>query len=149
MKPITHNGMVRTINHSVKFNDLTLTKSGLILKYKKKNKLEIPFAEVERIYIKKHKLNPLIELLCISAPFLLILMIIQYSPFDIVIIAALFTILPVFISVINYKWYRLYVRLKDGTFFSKRVPRHMKTESISILEKAQIEIFHYNINASV
>jgi hypothetical protein len=73
-------------------------------------------------------------------------MTIQYTPYDLIIIASFFTIPPVFISVLNFKWYRLCVRLIDGTIYSKSVSLHNKTETISILEKLRTEYLNYKFH---
>lgn len=134
---------VNKINHSSKFDNMTFSENGLVLKYKNKPQREISFEDVDQIYIKKYKLHPVMKLIGIVSPFLLIYLTLQYFPFDLVIIAGLFTIVPVFMSIINYKWYRLCIRLKDGTTCRKKVPLHLKTENISVLNKVRTEYLYY------
>lgn len=132
-----------------KFDSLILVENGLILKYGKKRKKEISFSELDKIYIKSHKLNPIIEFVFILLPFLFVLLSVEYIPFDFIIFLALFTIAPVFMKVKKYKWYQLNVLMKDGTFFKKKLSSHMKTQNVSILEKVQKECLHFNFNANL
>ena len=53
--------MNRTLTANTKFDSLTFSKNGLFLKYRNKPEIEIPFADLDQIYIKKHKLNPFME----------------------------------------------------------------------------------------
>jgi hypothetical protein len=138
--------LIKTTIRSNKFDSLTLVENGLLLKNGKKGEKEIPFSELDKIYIKKYKLYPVFELLYISLPFILIYIAIQYCPYDLVVLACLFTVFPVFITVTNYQWYKLKVRLNDGTYFMKRFSLHLKSEHVSIVKMVQIEYFNYRIN---
>ena len=129
---------------SAKFDLVTFSEKGLLLKFRNKQQIEISFEEIDKVYIKKYKLNPIVELLCISFPFLMVFMDIQYLASNVLILVSIFTVLPVLITVINYKWYRFNVHLKDGTFFSKRVRLDKKTENIVALGKIQRECLYYN-----
>ncbi|QBN20439.1 hypothetical protein [Flavobacterium nackdongense] len=128
------------------FNTLTLVNNGVILNSGKKSEKEILYSELDKIYIKRNNLNPIIELMLISLPFLLIYIVLQYAPFEMLIIASFFSIFPVFIAVHNYKWYVLKLRLKDGTTHCKRVSLHLKSESVSIMDKVYCEHLHYQAN---
>lgn len=133
----------RTFSTS-KFDLLTFSEKGLLLKYRNRKQIEIPFEELDKVYIKKYRLNPFVELLCIAFPFLLVFMTIQYFASDLLILGSIITVPPVLITVINYKWYRFNVQLKDGTFFSKRVRFDKKTEDIIALSKIQREYLYHN-----
>jgi len=147
MKTIFRYVMARITIGNSKFDHLTFSADKLTLHYKIKEPKEISFAQVDQIYIKKYKIHPILEFVGISSPFFLIYMTIQYIPFDLIIIASFFTIPPIFITVSNYKWYRLCVRLIDGTFYSKSVSLHKKSETISILEKLRAEYLNYKFHA--
>ena len=148
MNIITLGGMAGNTFSTAKFDHLTFSENGLLLKYRKEKEVEISFEELDKVYLKKYKLNPFVEFLCISIPFLFVFMAIQYLPFDLVIFVSIITVLPVLITVINYKWYRFNVYLKDGTFFTKRVRMNKKMENIIILNKIQREYLNYN-NAQI
>jgi hypothetical protein len=115
MKLIFPNARANIKFESAKFNDLSYSEKGLIIKFKNKPEREISFEEVDKFFL-KYKLHTIVELMGISFAFLLIYMSIQYSPFDILTLAFFFTIPPVFIVIYKYRRYRLYVYLKDGTF---------------------------------
>jgi len=140
---------LREIITSNQFNSLTSGENGLILNRGKKGEKEISFSELDKIYIKKNKLHPLIELLIIGLPFLLIYTILQYAPYEMLIIAAVFTIIPVFIAVHNYKWYVLKLRLKNGTSYYKIVSNHLKSESVSLMEKVYNQHLYYNAHSLI
>lgn len=131
---------------TTKFDTLTYVENGLILKSGKKKERTISFSELDNIYIKVNKLNPVYEFALILFPFLLVFIAIQYLPFDMVLFVATFTVIPVFVKVYNYKWYRLNIQLKDGTFFIKKFPLRLKSENISIVNAIRSKSFYYKIN---
>lgn len=135
-------------SNTTKFDQLTYSNNALHLQYRDQPKIEISFSDIEKIYIKKHKLNPILEFMGIAFPFMFVFMAIQYFPLNLLIFVSIISILPVFVSVINYKWYRLYVRLYDGTSFRKKISLNLKTENFSILEKVRAEYISYNYNCS-
>lgn len=132
---------------SAKFDSITIVENGLILKNGKKTERTISFSELDNIYIKSYKLNPLFEFVFILFPFLFVFLSIQFLPFEMVLIVALFTVVPVFIKAYNYRWYRLKVCLKDGTFFIKKVSLRLKGENISIVNAVKKECLYYKTNA--
>jgi len=136
---------IKTTMSTNQFDSLTLVENGLILNVGTKSEKEIPFSELDKVYIKKYKLYPVFELLFILLPFMVTYMVIQYCPFDLVLIASLFTVFPVFLAVNNCTWYKLKVCLKDGTYFIKKVSLHLKSENISLVEKVQTEYYNYRI----
>ena len=147
MNTITLRAMVKNISSTKKFDNLTFSKNGLFLIYQNELQIEISFSDVDEIYIKKYKLTPFMELICISFPFLFVFMAIQYLP-SVMILVCLFSIIPVFLSIINSKWYRFYVRLKDGTSYRKKVATNEKTKIFSIVEKIRAEHIRYNYYGS-
>lgn len=146
MNTIATNFMTRKITNTTKFDSMTVVKDGLILKYRNKREIEIAYTELDKVYIKKYKLNPIVEFLCISVPFLLVFIALQYLSFYLMIFVSIITVLSVFIQVLNYKWYQLIVILKDGTFFRKRVSLRNKIENLSILYRVEKEIFDFKSN---
>lgn len=147
MNTMNIGAMNRTLTGNTKFDSLTFSKNGLFLKYRNEPEIEIPFADLDQIYIKKHKLNPLMEFIGILFSFLIVFMAIRYLPFDLMILVSIISILPVCMGIMNYKWYRLYVRLNNGTTFRKKIASDLKSENISILEKVRTEYLYYNAGA--
>ncbi|MBC7846028.1 MAG: hypothetical protein H7Y10_06015 [Flavobacterium sp.] len=139
--------IINFIVGTVKFDSLNIVENGLILKNGKKSEIAISFLELDNIYIKSYKLSPIFEFAFILFPFLLVFLSIQYFPYDMVLFVALFTVIPVFVKVYNYKWYRLKVCLKDGTFFMKKVSLRSKSETISMVNSVKKESLNYKTNA--
>lgn len=135
--------LTKTLTRANKFDSLKVVENGLLLKCPNKREIEIPYTELDKVYIKKYKLNPFVEFVGIAFPFLFVYIALQYLPFYLMILVSVITVVPVFICVINYKWYQLNVLLKDGTFFVKRVSTHNKNESFSILNRVQKDFFNY------
>lgn len=129
-----------------KFDSLTLVENGIILKYGKTMGRTISFSELDNIYVKVHNLKPVYEFAFILFPFLLVFMAAQYLPFDIVLFVAICTVIPVFVKVYNYKWYRLNIHLKDGTVFRKKIPSMLKNENNTIVNAVKSKSFYHKIN---
>lgn len=121
------------ITVDTKFNDITIVEHGLILENLKEIKREIPFSELDKIYIKTYKLNILNKLVFILFPFFLIYLSLEFIALEKLLFVGLTAAIPVFVKVNNYKKYRLFVCLKDGTAYRKRVTMTAKAESISIV----------------
>jgi len=139
--------MAKKTLKSTKFDNITYSKNGLVLHFKNKDKVEIPFENLNKMYMRKFSLNPLIELFGISVPFLFVVFAIQYLDLYLIVIACILIALLIFKIVINHKWYRFYVVLKDGTAFSTRVQLNQKSENMSLLEKVYTEYLYRNFNS--
>ncbi len=148
MKIISYFRKSKVTTNTIKFDQLTYSSNGVILQYQDNPEIEIPFAAIEKIFIKKHKLNPFLEFIGITIPFLMVYLVVQYWPSSLLIFISIVAILPVFLHVINYKRYRLYIRLNDGSSYRKKISMHLKTESFSVLEKVRAEYMSYNYNVS-
>lgn len=146
MKFIFQSARVNIKFDSTTFTDLSYSEKGLIIKITNKPLREISFEEVENVFIKKHELHPTVEAAGIACPFLLIHTAFLYSPFEILTLASFFTIPPVFIVIHKYKWYRLYVRLKDGNILMKKVPLYSISENLNIVTSFYREYFNYKVN---
>ena len=94
--------MPRNITAKTKFDSLTFSNDGLVLKFKNNEEIEIPFDNLDKIYIKRHNLNPFWELMGISIPFAFVFMAINYLPLSLMILVSIISILTVFVGVINY-----------------------------------------------
>lgn len=134
---------------ATKFHTLTLVENGILLGYGNRKERAISFSELDKIYIKRYKLNPFLEFVFILFPFTLVFLSDQYFSLDIVTFTALFTIVPIFILVRNYTWYRLKIHLKEGSLFEKKLSLDLKTETVTIINKINSECFSYNINSKM
>lgn len=132
------------MSYNTKFDDLTIVEDGLILKKGKKKVIKISFSELDKIYIKVYKLNPIYELGFILLPFLLIFLSVQYVSIEKVMFVGLSTIIPVFVKINNYKNYGLIICLKKGIVFRKKVLLNKKEETVSIVNTIRKEqLNHY------
>lgn len=130
------------------FDKLTYSNTSLCVQYRDNLEIAIPFADIDKIYIKKHKLNPVLEFTGIALPFVFVYLVIQYFPSNLMIFASIIGIIPVFVYLNKYKWYRFYIRLNDGTLYRKKISLSLKTESFSTLEKVRAEYISYKYNVS-
>lgn len=124
-----------------KFNNLTLVDNGVILKINNKEETTVLFSELDKIYIKKHKLNFLNKIGFLSIMLILLYISILYLPIEIV----LFTSIPfiLLIAKINaFKWYQLKIFLNDGTLFKKVFYAEKKYEYINLVNSVRKKIFH-------
>ncbi len=137
-----------TIN--TKFSNIAIVEQGVVLQYRKNGAREIPFSEIENIYIKVYKLRPVCELGFIVLPFFLIFLSVQYLALEKVMFLGLSTIIPVFVKINNYKSYGLRICLKDGTVFRKKVGLNVKHDHICIVNAVRRKLLkHYTqINVS-
>jgi hypothetical protein len=132
------------ITNTTKFDSLTFSENGLILKYRKKQEINISFSELDKIYIKISKLNPVFELGFIVLPFLIIYLSAQYVSIEKVMFLGLSTVIPIFIKINNYKSYSLIICLKEGSIFKKKVFLNKKEETVSIINAIRKEqLNHY------
>lgn len=136
--------MARKTLGSTKFESISFSETGLVLQHRNKPEVEIPFDNLNKMYIKKYSLNPLVELLGISIPFLFVIFAIEYVDIYLLAIACILMALLITKIIMNYKWYRFYVVLKDGTAFSKRVQLNKKSENMSVVEKLYTQYLYRN-----
>lgn len=129
---------------AAQFKTLTLVGNGILLGYGDRKEMAISFSELDKIYIKSHTLNPVIQFIVILLPFLFVPLAVEYLPSNLVVLMLFFMVVPVFMKVHNYKWYQLIVRLKDGTFYRK-VPLRSKSECLTMMYKVQKECFNFSI----
>lgn len=146
MSRIVTSIIAKTITNTNKFIDLTVVENGLILEYQNKQKIEISYNKLDKVYVKKYKLNPFVELLCIIFPFLFVYIALQYLPFYLTIFVGVLSVSVVFMYVLNYKWYELFVLLKDGTYYKKKVSQRTKAKIFSIICRVEKDFFDYKSN---
>lgn len=137
---------VKNSFRTLKFDQLTLSENGVQLKYQNKPEHEIPFANLNKLYIKKYNLHPVWELLMISLPFVLVIFTIQYLELYQVAIISIILAVLIIKTFMNFKWYRFYIVLKDGTVFYKKVPLNKKPENVSVLEKVYAKYLQSSID---
>jgi hypothetical protein len=135
------------MNANAKFQNLTLVENGIILRLKNNQEKEIPFSELNRIYLKVYKLNPLKEFLFISIPILFVfLFVFMYSAIDVVVNVAFFVFILIFVKVKTHKKYGLNICLKNGIFFRKNVSLRSKDKEVNNLNEIKKAIKNYKNN---
>lgn len=129
-----------TVARTNKFNTLTLVDHGVILKIKKKEETTILFSELDKIYIKKHKLNFLNKIGFLSIMLILLYISTLYLPIEIVLFTAILFIL-LNAKINTFKWYQLKIFLNDGTFFNIVFYAEKKYEYINLVNSVRKKIF--------
>lgn len=130
------------------FDTLILADDGIVLGFRNRQKREISFSELDKIYIKEYKLNPLFEFAFILFPFLIILLSLQYLTLEKTILLAALIIIPVFVKRYKYKRKVLRIILKDGTVFKKKVASKFKSENIAIVNAVKREQLNYYVKVN-
>lgn len=80
MNAVSTSVMTKILPNTNKFDSLSFSNDGLVLNCKNNKEIEIPFDNLDKIYIKRHNLNPFWELMGISIPFVFVFMSINYLP---------------------------------------------------------------------
>lgn len=122
-----------TVAGGIKFDTLTIVKNGLVLKYGNKQLGSLSFSELDKIYIKVYKLNWAYNYLLLLVPFLLAFLFVEFRQLDIEMFVALVPVIPVFAKINFYKRYGLIIRLKDGTFYRKKLLRKLKSDTVDLI----------------
>lgn len=144
----TTNTAASTFASAIKFNTLALVGDGLILKFGKTRERKISFSELDKIYIKVYKLNPVYSYLFLLVPFLLGFLYVEYIQLDITLFVALVPVIPVFAKINFYKSYKLIIRLEDGTFYRKKVLRKLKSDTVDLINEVKRARLKNNENAA-
>ncbi|MEY2868636.1 MAG: hypothetical protein RIR01_1096 [Bacteroidota bacterium] len=133
------------MNTNTRIKDVRIVEHGLILLNRKNEKREISFSELDKIYIKVIKLNPIFELGLILAAFTLFFFVIQYITFEKIVFLSLSSVVPFFVKATYYKSYGLRICLKDGSVFRKKVPLSLKDKNILFVsEVRRAQLNYYN-----
>lgn len=129
-----------------KFDLLTLTYTGLILAPKKQEAASILFSEIEKIYIKKCKLDLKRKLGILSFLLLLLFSSVVFLPIEMVLMSLILYI-PILVWMQNYKSYRLELLGRSNTIYFKNFYRDDKQEHIDLVNAIRKEIFDNQINS--
>ncbi len=135
------------MNTNTRINDVRIVEHGLILLNGKNQEKEILFSELDKIYIKVIKFNPLYELGLILMAFALIFFAIHYVTFEKIVFLSLSSVVPFFVKANHYKSYGLRICLKDGSVFRKKIPLSVRDKNISFVsEVRRAQLNYYNQN---
>ena len=130
---------------NTRINDVRIVEHGLILLNGKNEEKEILFSELDKIYIKVIKINPVYELGLILAAFALVFFSIQWVTFEKVVFLSLSSVVPFFVKTSHYKSYGLRICLKDGSVFRKKVALSAKDRNVLFVsEVRRAQLNYYN-----
>ena len=127
--------MARTITSTTKFESLTIAQNGMVLKYEKKKVSEIPFSELDKIYIKVYKLKPIYCFLFVLFPMLFAFLCFEYVKLNIEMSVALMGIIPTILKTNRFQTFGLVIMLKDGRVFKKQVSKKLKSDTVELINK--------------
>ena len=125
-----------------KLTDISITKEEVVLYFKKKEDIKIPFSEINKIYIKVNKVNPICVYLFLTSSFSAIILFIWVLGFDWVLLSPLFLIILGMVQLNKYKSYELKVGLKNGNFIIQSIPLKLKykvIEAVGMVPSIYIE----------
>lgn len=124
-----------------KFKNISVLDNGIILSLKSKELKEISFSEIDKIYINVNnkKINYIILLSIISLG--IVLLSLFYLPLGIIFLIPLSIVVIGIIVSNNYQNYKLKIVLKDGCFFSKKIPYKLKYETVDVINNIKEKIY--------
>jgi hypothetical protein len=123
------------------FKKITIGEKGVILKFKSKEQQEIPFSEINKIYIKVKKTPVLFMLLFVAVSLSVVLLCLWIFGFKLILFSPLFLILVGVIKLNNYKRYVLKIKLKSGKSVMQPIPLKLKYKTIDDITKVRKALF--------
>lgn len=123
------------------FKKITIGEKGVILKFKMKEQKEIPFSEINKIFIKVKKTPILIVLLFVAVSLSIVLLSLWIFGFKWILLSPLFLILVGVIKLNNYKRYVLKIKLKSGNAIIEPIPLKLKYKTIDDITKIRKVLF--------
>lgn len=129
--------MTRTISSTIKFESLTIAQNGMVLKYEKKKVSEIPFSELDKIYIKVYKLKTIYGFLFVLFPMLFAFLCFEYIKLNIEMSVALLPVIPTIVKINRFQRLSLVIVLKDGRVFKKHVSKKYKSDAVELINEVK------------
>ena len=123
------------------FKKITIGEKGVILKFKTKEQKEIPFSEINKIYIKVKKTPVLFTVLFVAVSLSVVLVSLWIFEFKLIFFSPLFLILVGVIKLNNYKRYVLKIKLKAGNAIIQPIPLKLKYKTIDDITKIRKVLF--------
>jgi hypothetical protein len=119
---------------------ISLAKTGIVLNSKSKNKKQIPFEDVAKIYISIQQRKLILKTFLIGY-FIFTLFCLQYLNLELSIFAVfIFCINFIVINSLDFKSYRLQIVLKNNSIIEKRIPKKLKYDYISLISEIRRNI---------
>jgi hypothetical protein len=116
---------------------ISLAKTGIVLNSKSKNKKQIPFEDVAKIYISIQQRKLILKPFLIGY-FIFTLFCLQYLNLELSIFSVIiFCINFIVINTLDFKTYRLQIVLKNNSIVEKRFPKKLKYEFITLINEVR------------
>ncbi|WP_395050846.1 hypothetical protein [Flavobacterium sp.] len=120
------------------FNGISLVGDGVILKFKFREQKEIPFSDIDKIYIQANKIPAIYIFLFIIFSLIGVLLSLWFFGFELVAISPLLLFFILVVRLNNYKRYVMKINLKNGNSVIQQIPlkfKHKTIEDINIIRK--------------
>lgn len=135
-------------NRITPFSTFKIVENRLILANKKEEESTILFSELDKIYIKRCQLSFFFKIGITLITLFLLSILVSYLLIDIVLVATLLVVIPLFLWMNKYKWYQLNLLLNDGTFYRKTFYKEKKQEQITFVNVVKKEIYDNHIRSN-
>lgn len=126
----------------LKFKEISIGECSLFIELTTGNKLEVSFLEIKRINLSIYKF-PFWYFLLVGLLFVASCLFIQILNLDSFYHFPLLIGFGFFINYFVAKKYLLKVSLKNGNFYFKIIPLHLKTENLILVNQVKEEVFKY------
>jgi len=127
---------------NIKFKNITIEESGLVLNFKSAEQKNILFSEIDKIYISIHKVLPIYVFLFVVISLIVIGLYFLFIDFDLILFSLLLLIVFGALKLNNYKRYEMTISLKDGVFLEQQVPLRLRYEAIDFVNRIRKELFN-------
>ncbi|RTY99472.1 hypothetical protein EKL98_15545 [Flavobacterium bomense] len=117
------------------FKKITIGEKGVILKFKSKEPKEIPFSEINQIYIKVKKTPIQYVLLFVVVSLSIVLLSLWIFGLTLVAFSPLFLVFVGVIKLYSYKRFVLKIKLKNGSSVIQTIPLRLKHKTIEDITK--------------
>lgn len=144
MNASTAGAMIGNTTSSTKFDSLTLSENGVVLQYKKKKVGEISHSELEKIYIKIHKLKSIYGFLFVFFPMLFAFLCFECLKLNIEMSVALLPVIPTIVKTNRFQRFGLIMVIKDGSVFKKHVSKKFKSDTVELVNEVKRKRLNYN-----
>lgn len=123
------------------FNGIFLVENGVILKYTSRKQKEIPFSDIDKIYIQVNKIPAIYIVLFIVLSMIGVLLSLWIFGFELVVISPLLLFVLGVVRLNNYKRYTLKINLKNGNSVIQQIPLKFKHKTIDVINTIRKELF--------
>ncbi len=123
------------------FNGISLVGDGVILKFKFREQKEIPFSDIDKIYIQANKIPAIYIFLFIIFSLIGVLLSLWFFGFELVVISPLLLFVLLVVKLNNYKRYVMKINLKNGNSVIQQIPLKFKHKTIDAINIIRKELF--------